>query len=73
MLYRHSMENELVNLWGLARRLNLPRDWLQRKAEAGEIPCLSIGRKRRFNVRAVEAVIAEMAAKSRQEGNRDDA
>ena len=55
-------EHNLVNLPGLARTLRLPAQWLKREADCGGIPCLRIGRKRLFNVRAVKAVLAERAA-----------
>lgn len=57
------MKNEeLLNLYGLSRELNLPVKWLKAKAVAGQIPCLRIGRRFRFNIEAVKAVLSEMAA-----------
>lgn len=58
------MKNEnLQNLYGLSRELNLPVKWLKTKAVKGQIPCLRIGRRFRFNVDAVKAVLLEMATK----------
>ncbi len=56
------MKNEnLHNLYGLSRELNLPVKWLKAKAVKGKIPCLRIGRRFRFNIEAVEAALLEMA------------
>ncbi len=58
------MENKkLFNLHGLADELRLPVKWLADQAEAGNIPCLFVGRKMRFHIDAVKAAIAAMAAK----------
>jgi len=58
------MKNEnLQNLFGLSKELNLPVKWLKAKAVKGQIPCLRIGRRFRFNVDAVKAALSEMAAK----------
>ena len=54
--------NILVNLAGLSRHLHLPLPWLRAEANAGRIPCLKVGRKRLFNVEAVEDALAERAA-----------
>ncbi len=55
-------ENELVNVHGLARRLRLPAAWLRDEAEAGRIPSLKAGRRRLFNVEAVEHCLLDRAA-----------
>ena len=52
----------LTNLAGLARRLNLPKSWLENEAREGRIPCLVVGRRRLFNPEAVERTLAERAA-----------
>ncbi|MBL7146944.1 MAG: hypothetical protein ISS76_22085 [Phycisphaerae bacterium] len=63
------MKNEnLHNLYGLSRELNLPVKWLKAKAVKGQIPCLKIGRRFRFNIKAVETALLEMAEKG---GNND--
>ena len=54
----------LTNLAGLSRELNLPQSWLRAEADAKRIPCLRVGRKRFFNIKAVENVLAERAAGS---------
>ena len=60
------MENNLVNLSGLSRRVRLPAGWLKSQAAAGRLPCLRVGRKLRFNVAAVEKALADMAAERRE-------
>jgi len=59
------MKNKtLYNLHGLAIALRLPVKWLAEQAEAGNIPCLFIGKRQmRFNIDAVEKAIAAMAEK----------
>jgi hypothetical protein len=57
------MKNEnLLNLYGLSRELNLPVKWLKAEAVKGQIPCLKIGRRFRFNLEAVKVAILKMAA-----------
>ncbi|MHC4365194.1 MAG: DNA-binding protein [Planctomycetota bacterium] len=56
-------DKKLSNLFGLARELHLPVSWLKDEALAGRIPCLKIGRRLRFNKKAVENALAELAAK----------
>jgi len=55
------MQKKLLNLFGLARELHLPVNWLKTEALAGRIPCLKIGRHLRFNKRAVENSLTERA------------
>ena len=58
-----AMKNDLVNVFGLARLLKIPRKWLIDEADAGRIPFLRIGRGRRlYNVEAVTKVLAGRAA-----------
>jgi excisionase family DNA binding protein len=54
-------ENKIVPIDELAERLRLSRRWLNREAKAGRIPCLVAGRKRLFNIPAVEAALAKLA------------
>jgi hypothetical protein len=61
--------DNLHNLYGLSRELNLPVKWLKAKAVKGQIPCLKIGRRFRFNIEAVKAALLEMAA---EEGDSDE-
>ena len=57
------METDIfVNLFGLARVLSLPRDWLKGEADAGRIPFLRIGRQRFYNPNAVRERLAARAA-----------
>ena len=53
----------LHNLYSLSKELNLPIQWLKTKAIEGQIPCLRIGRKFRFNIEAVKAALVELVAK----------
>lgn len=55
-------KDNLLNLYGLSRELNLPVKWLKAKAVKGQIPCLRIGRRFRFNIEAVKATLLDMAA-----------
>jgi excisionase family DNA binding protein len=57
------MENKVYNLIGLSERLRLPAKWLKQQADAGEIPCLKVGRKRLFNFDAVQEALSRLAAK----------
>lgn len=64
------MRNDnLLNLYGLSQELNLPVKWLKAKAIEGDIPYLRIGRRFRFNIEAVKAVLLEMAA---EKGGHDE-
>ena len=55
------MAKRLLNVHGLAERLNLPAAWLQAEAREGRLPVLRIGRRLRFNVEAVEQALLEQA------------
>jgi hypothetical protein len=58
------MNNDnLYNLNGLSQKLNLPVKWLKMKAVEGQIPCLKIGQKFRFNIEAVKQALSELAAR----------
>lgn len=54
--------NRFVSLDEIARTLNLPAQWLKAEADAGRIPCLRAGRRRLFNLEAVERSLANRAA-----------
>jgi excisionase family DNA binding protein len=58
--------SDLVTLHQLAARLRLSREWLREEALAGRLPCLRVGRKLLFNLPAVERILAERAATSRE-------
>jgi hypothetical protein len=61
--------DKLVNIHGLAAELQLPRYWLSDKADAGQIPVLKIGSRRRlFSTAAVRAALLQMAAAGRDIG-----
>ncbi len=63
------MQNDLVNTFGLAAALKLPRSWLIDEADAGRIPFLRVGKLRMFNPEAVERVLAERAASAPYEAH----
>ncbi len=52
---------------GLARRFGLPAAWFKAEAEAGRLPCLRVGSRFIFNIKAVEAALAERASGSPQQ------
>ena len=52
----------LVPLKELSERLNLPRAFLMRLVKTDSIPCLVVGRQRRFNVTAVRLALVEKAS-----------
>ncbi|MBE7465608.1 MAG: hypothetical protein HS116_19205 [Planctomycetes bacterium] len=54
--------DDLYNLAALAIRLNLSREWLAAEADAGRLPCLRVGRRRLFSLKAVRAELAIRAA-----------
>lgn len=45
----------------LARQLGLPVSWLRDQAREGHLPCLRVGRRLMFDVRAVQAVLEARA------------
>jgi hypothetical protein len=52
---------QLVSLPALAASLRLPEDWLKAEANAGRLPHLRIGKRYRFSLAAVEAVLIARA------------
>ena len=54
---------DIVRLDELARRLRLPKSFLERETRAGRIPSLRAGNRRVFNPDAVRRALAEQAAK----------
>lgn len=48
----------------LSHATGLPASWLKREADAGRLPSLRAGRRRMFDIVAVRAALAEMAARS---------
>ena len=51
----------VLTLHRLAMRLRLPARWLDAEANAGRIPCLRVGKRKLFNLAAVELALSEMA------------
>ena len=67
-MIEQTQEHDLVDIRGLGRRLRLPVTWLRGEANAGRIPSLLIGRKRRFSFNAVADVLARRAAQQEPSG-----
>lgn len=55
---------QLLNTRTLARKLGLSAAWLKAEANAGEVPCLKVGRRLLFNAAAVEQILLGRAAGS---------
>lgn len=55
--------SDIVLLDELARRLRLPKSFLERETRAGRIPSLRAGNRRVFNPEAVQRALAEQAAR----------
>lgn len=55
---------EVLPLGRMARRLHVPRDWLLRRAKAGDIPSLKAGRQRFFSPPAVLEAMARLASRT---------
>lgn len=65
------MKDELLNLPTCASRLGVPVKWLKDAAKAGLVPCLRVDkRKLRFEVNAVKAAMAKMAAQGSQKNRK---
>lgn len=71
-LCMYEKEYRIVSLNGLSRELRIPRNWLKTEADTGRIPCLRVGRKRLFNLAAVQRALAERAAQIETERQSDD-
>lgn len=56
-----SATRDLMSLHQLALRLKLPREWLREEAHAGRVPCLKVGNRYLFSLRAVEDALAVRA------------
>ena len=46
----------------LARRTSLPAAWLKKEAEAGNLPCLRVGRRFLFSPEAVNTALLARAS-----------
>lgn len=55
--------SDLFSLARMARRLGVTQDWLREQAEAGNVPCLTAGKRYLFNAVAVQEALAVEAAK----------
>lgn len=53
---------ELLTLRELARRLQLSQSWLHEEADRGRIPFLQAGRRRLYNLQAVEQALLDRAS-----------
>ena len=62
-------EPKFVSLTAAAAVLGLPSAWLKREAEAKRVPSVRAGRRRLFNVEAVEAALLQRAAKAESDAN----
>lgn len=61
-------QNSVISLSELAEQLRLPKTWLRSQADAGRIPYLRIGRRYRFNLAAVNKILADLAASGDKKG-----
>ena len=59
------MNDELLSLARMARRLGVTQKWLRTQADSGDIPCLKADNRYLFNPAAVEEALADKAASSR--------
>ena len=60
------------SLEALAAALALPKAWLKHEADAGRIPYLMVGPRRRFDLRAVRDSLAGRAAVEVEDSGRAD-
>lgn len=64
--------DELLNVHGVARVFRLPVAWVQAEADRGRLPCLRVGRRRLFSLRAVRAALVERAGTEPEDANDPD-
>lgn len=57
-----------LSLEELSTKLNLPRTYLRQLADAGTIPCLRPGGRRRFDTKAVGEALSRLAAQGERGG-----
>ena len=56
------MDNEkYIGLRRAAATLGVPTAWLKREADEKRVPCLLVGRRRMFDIEAVERSLTERA------------
>ncbi len=56
--------NDLLSLPRMARRIGVPAQWLREQVEAGQIPCLKLGKRYLFNPLAVQERLASRATQT---------
>lgn len=59
---RATATTSCLSLGQLSLATRLPREWLRGEADSGRIPCLRVGQRYVFNLRAVERALSERAA-----------
>ncbi|MFT4593580.1 MAG: hypothetical protein ACI9JK_001292 [Phycisphaerales bacterium] len=59
----------IVSIDGLSESLQLSKRWLHAEAKAGRIPSLIAGKRRLFNIDAVQQCLAKRAAKNNEGGS----
>ena len=62
--------DRLLTAGEVAARLAVPKSWVWARARAHEIPCVRLGRYRRFREEAVDAWIRELESAPREESSR---
>lgn len=55
------MNDEILGLAAMARRLGVTKHWLRVEADAGRVPALRAGSRFLFNPKAVEEILAAQA------------
>jgi excisionase family DNA binding protein len=50
----------LLTVEEVAERLGMTRDWVWKQVRAGEIPCVRLGRYRRFREEAIDQWLREL-------------
>ena len=65
MLFNQGMETRIsyISLEALSATLGLPKAYLKNLADSGEIPCLDVNGRRRFNRQAVRETLDSKASK----------
>lgn len=59
---------ELVDGKTIASTFNIPTSWIMERARAGLLPCVMVGRYRRFEIAAVRAALASTGAQPEGRG-----
>ncbi len=61
---------QLLTARGIARHFGLPLDWIVKKADAGQLPHLRVGRRRLFNAEAVRQALLRAASELPKEAGK---